>query len=149
MVEQTQWLHVLIDVAPDVAERSGTFWSSVLGWPLAEPWLGHPEFRSFNPPEGDSYIHQQIGDHGPRIHLDLEVAGYVTRRNGVLRDGQFARQSLNPTVMSRSERAGNSGRVHGVGGVNRRREVQPRECQRLSQVGFPLGSGTALARIDL
>jgi Glyoxalase-like domain len=46
----------------------------VLGWPLAEPWLGHPEFRSFNPPEGDSYIYQQIGDHGPRIHFDLEVA---------------------------------------------------------------------------
>jgi catechol 2,3-dioxygenase-like lactoylglutathione lyase family enzyme len=79
--EQTQWLHVLIDVAADVAERSGTFWSSVLGWPLGEPWPGHPEFRSFDPAEGDSYIHQQIGDHSPRIHFDLEVAdrGFAER----------------------------------------------------------------------
>jgi Glyoxalase-like domain len=74
LAEQTQWLHVLIDVPPDVAERSATFWSSVLAWPLGEPWPGHPEFRSFIPAEGDSYIHQQIGDHNPRIHFDLEVA---------------------------------------------------------------------------
>jgi hypothetical protein len=73
MEEQTQWLHALIDVAPDIAERSGTFWSSALGWSLGEPWPGHPKFRSFTPAEGDSYIHQQIGDHGPRIHFDLEV----------------------------------------------------------------------------
>jgi Glyoxalase-like domain len=74
LAEQTQWLHVLIDVAPDVAERSATFWSSVLGWPLGDPWPRHPEFRSFTPTEGDPYVHQQIGDHGPRIHFDLEVA---------------------------------------------------------------------------
>ena len=74
MPEQTQWLHILIDVAPEVAEESAAFWSSVLGWPLGEPWPGHPEFRSYTPPEGDSYIHQQIGNHGPRIHFDLEVA---------------------------------------------------------------------------
>jgi len=70
---QAQWLHVLIDVAPDVAERSATFWSSVLGWPVGEPWPRYPEFRSFTPAEGDSYVNQQIGDHGPRIHFDLEV----------------------------------------------------------------------------
>jgi len=74
MAEQTQWLHVFIDVALDVSEESATFWSAALGWPLGEPWPGHPEFRSFAPPDGDSYIHQQIGDHGPRIHIDLEVA---------------------------------------------------------------------------
>ncbi len=73
MTNQTQWLHVFIDVAPDVAEQSATFWSAALGWPLGEPWPGHPEFRSFSPAEGDSYIHQQVGDHGPRIHFDLEV----------------------------------------------------------------------------
>jgi Glyoxalase-like domain len=56
-----------------VSEVSATFWSAALGWPLGEPWPGHPEFRSFAPPQGDSYIHQQIGDHGPRIHFDLEV----------------------------------------------------------------------------
>ncbi len=61
-------------MAPDVAERSATFWSSVLGWPLGDPWPRHPEFRSCTPAEGDPYVHQQIGDHGPRIHFDLEVA---------------------------------------------------------------------------
>ena len=73
MAEQAQWLHVFIDVAPDVPEDSARFWSAVLGWPVGEQWPGHPEFRSFTPPAGDSYIHQQIGDHGPRIHFDLEV----------------------------------------------------------------------------
>jgi catechol 2,3-dioxygenase-like lactoylglutathione lyase family enzyme len=73
VAEQTQRLHVFIDVAPDVSEKSAAFWSAVLGWPLGERWPGHPEFRSFKPSEGDSYIHQQIGDHGPRIHFDLEV----------------------------------------------------------------------------
>ena len=74
MTEQTQWLHVFLDVAPNVAEESATFWSAALGWPLGEPWPGHPEFRSFAPPDGNPYVHQQIGDHGPRIHFDLEVA---------------------------------------------------------------------------
>jgi Glyoxalase-like domain len=81
LAEQTQWLHVFIDVAPDVAEESTAFWSSALAWPLGEPWPGHPEFRSFAAAEGDSYIHQQIGDQGPRIHFDLEVAdrGFADR----------------------------------------------------------------------
>jgi hypothetical protein len=74
LAEQTQWLHVFIDVAPNVAEESASFWSAALGWPLGGPWPGHSEFRSFAPPEGDSYIHQQVGNHGPRIHFDVEVA---------------------------------------------------------------------------
>jgi hypothetical protein len=73
LTNQTQWLHVFIDVAPPVSEESATFWSATLGWPLGEPWPGHPEFRSFTPPQGDSYVHQQVGDHGPRIHVDLEA----------------------------------------------------------------------------
>jgi hypothetical protein len=50
VAKQTQWLHVLIDVALDVSEESATFWSAALGWPLGEPWPGLPEFRSFVPP---------------------------------------------------------------------------------------------------
>jgi hypothetical protein len=93
VAEQTQWLHVLIDVALDVSEESAIFWSAALGWPLGEPWPGLPEFRSFVPPQGDSYIHQQIGDHGPRIHFDLEVAdrGSADRlvKLGAVVTGQF------------------------------------------------------------
>ena len=70
---ESQWLHVFIDVPPDQAEVSGRFWSAALGWPLGEPWPDHPEFRDFEPPDGDPYVHQQIGDHPPRVHLDLEV----------------------------------------------------------------------------
>ena len=93
VAERTQWLHVLIDVAPDVSEESATFWSAALGWPLGEPWPGLPEFRSFAPPQGNSYIHQQIGNHGPRIHFDLEVAdrGSADRlvKLGAVVTGQF------------------------------------------------------------
>jgi Glyoxalase-like domain len=85
--------HVIIDVASGVAAKSTAFWSSALSWPLGEPWPGHPEFRSFTPPEGDSYIHQQIGDHGPRIHFDLEVVdrGFADRlvELGTVVTGQF------------------------------------------------------------
>ena len=47
VAEQTQWLHVFIDVAPDVPGDSARFWSAVLGWPVGAQWPGHPEFRSF------------------------------------------------------------------------------------------------------
>ena len=70
----SQWLRAFIDIRADVAEASATFWSAALGWELAEHWPGHPEFRSFEPPTGDAYVHQQVGDHGPRIHFDLEIA---------------------------------------------------------------------------
>ena len=69
-----QWLHVFIDIRADVAEASAKFWSAALGWELGDQWPGHPEFRSFEPPTGDPYVHQQVGDHGPRIHFDLEIA---------------------------------------------------------------------------
>ena len=68
-----QWLHVFIDVPPDQAEVSGRFWSAALGWPLGEPWPDHPEFRD-SCRRTAPYLHQQVGDHDPRVHLDLEVA---------------------------------------------------------------------------
>jgi hypothetical protein len=69
-----QWLHVFLDVRADVAQLSADFWSATLGWQLGDPWRRHREFRSFEPPDGDPYVHQQVGDHGPRIHFDLEVS---------------------------------------------------------------------------
>jgi catechol 2,3-dioxygenase-like lactoylglutathione lyase family enzyme len=66
-------LHVIIDVPAPVADRATEFWSTALGWPAGEPWPEHPEFRSLEPPTGTAYVHVQTGDHGPRIHVDLEV----------------------------------------------------------------------------
>jgi predicted enzyme related to lactoylglutathione lyase len=78
MIMQTpQWLHVFIDIRADVAEASAKFWSAALGWQLGDPWPKHPEFRSFEPGNGEAYVHQQVGDHGPRIHFDLEVTDEV------------------------------------------------------------------------
>jgi hypothetical protein len=73
IVQDPQWLHVFIDIRADVADVSAKFWSTALGCRVGDPWPKHPEFRSFEPGDGDGYIHQQVGDHGPRIHLDLEV----------------------------------------------------------------------------
>jgi hypothetical protein len=89
-VSGAQWLHVFIDVPPDQAEASGRFWSAALGWPLGEPWPEHPEFRDFVPPDGDPYLHQQIGDHGPRVHLDLEVADRVAAADRLIALGAAA-----------------------------------------------------------
>lgn len=66
-------VHVIIDVPPALAEEATTFWSAALGWPAGDPWPEHPEFRSLVPPTGTAYVHLQIGDHGPRIHLDVAV----------------------------------------------------------------------------
>ncbi len=68
-----EWLHVVIDVPPDEADTSTEFWSAVLGWPAGPAWPGQPAFCSFEPPTGKAYVHRQVGDHGPRVHVDLEV----------------------------------------------------------------------------
>jgi hypothetical protein len=74
MTEKMHWAHVMIDVPPRHAEASGAFWTAALGWPLDQPWGAHPEFRSFAPDGGDAYVHQQVADQSPRVHLDLEVS---------------------------------------------------------------------------
>lgn len=67
------WVHVIIDVPSEYAPASDPFWAAVLGWPRGEAWSDQSAFCSFEPPYGDAYVHRQVGDHGPRIHLDLEV----------------------------------------------------------------------------
>lgn len=67
-------VHVMIDLPPSAAPTSGRFWSAALGWPLSEPWPHHPEFRSLVPASGVDYVHLQTCDHGPGLHLDIEVA---------------------------------------------------------------------------
>lgn len=76
----TQWVHVSIDLPdPTASGVADAFWAQVLGWPLGEPWPRHPEFRSFEPPAGDSYVRRQRVGGPPGIHVDLEVADIAAR----------------------------------------------------------------------
>src|SRR5829696_9179297 len=67
------WLHAVLDVPADTSERFADFWSEALGWPAGEPWRGHLELRSFEPPEGRAYVHLQCIEGPPRVHLDVEA----------------------------------------------------------------------------
>lgn len=72
MTDGVHWLHAVID-APDALRAStAQFWSRVLGWRVGSPWPGHPELRSFEPADGDAYVHLQEVGGPPRVHLDLE-----------------------------------------------------------------------------
>jgi hypothetical protein len=82
-----RWLHVMVDVPPDLASTSTPFWSAALGWSVGAPWPGQSAFRSFEPPTGGehAYVHRQVGDHGPRVHIDLEVDN-IASQTARLRD---------------------------------------------------------------
>jgi glyoxalase superfamily protein len=66
------WIHAVIDVPTEEHAAAALFWSDVLSWPAGEPWRGHPELSSFEPPDGAAYVHLQRIDAPARIHLDLE-----------------------------------------------------------------------------
>ena len=66
------WLHAVIDVPAEHLEVTADFWCRVLGWRAGEPWPGHPELRSFEPPSGRAYVHLQQIDGPPRVHIDVE-----------------------------------------------------------------------------
>lgn len=66
------WLHAVVDVPEGLLPSSARFWSAALGWPAGEPWPGHPELRSFEPPQGRAYVHLQQIAGPPRVHLDVE-----------------------------------------------------------------------------
>jgi hypothetical protein len=53
------WMHVFIDVPPDLVDPAHEFWSAVTGWPPTRPWEAHPEFVSLTPPDGMPYVHVQ------------------------------------------------------------------------------------------
>ena len=78
---------MIIDVPPAEANTSTEFWSAVLGWPGGPAWPGQPAFCSFEPPAGTAYVHRQVGDHGPRIHLDLEVDDVAAETGRLLDSG--------------------------------------------------------------
>ena len=66
------WVHAVIDVPAEQHAIAADFWGRALGWPAGDPWPGHPELRSFEPPRGTPYVHLQEIDGPPRVHLDLE-----------------------------------------------------------------------------
>lgn len=68
------WVHAVVDVPDHEFAPGAAFWERVLGWPLGEPWAGHPELQSFEPADGTPYLHLQRVDTEPRVHLDLESA---------------------------------------------------------------------------
>jgi len=69
---EVAWLHTVIDVPGEVHASTAAFWAEALGWPLGQPWPGHPELRSFEPAVGEAYAHLQQIDGPPRVHLDME-----------------------------------------------------------------------------
>lgn len=88
------WVHALIDVPPAQHSSLADYWSRVLGWQLGEPWPGHPELRSFEPPRGASYVHIQEIDGQPRVHLDIESSDAdATVRRAVQLGGSLAHET--------------------------------------------------------
>jgi len=67
----TSWMHAFVDVPAEDVATAHRFWSSVLGWPVGDPWPGLPEFTSFVPDAGAPYVHVQRIDGPVRVHLDL------------------------------------------------------------------------------
>ena len=65
------WMHAFVDVPAEHVDRARAFWSKVTGWPVGDPWPGHPEFASLAPPDGAPYLHVQTIGGPPRVHLDL------------------------------------------------------------------------------
>lgn len=68
------WLHAVIDVPGTSHEATARFWSRALGWSAGPAWERHPELRSFEPPEGEPYVHLQQIEGAPRVHVDVESA---------------------------------------------------------------------------
>jgi hypothetical protein len=79
------WIHAVVDVPGGLHDTAAAFWSRATGWPVGEPWPGHPELRSLEPPDGSPYLHLQRTDGPPRVHVDVEAAdpdGLVERAVG-------------------------------------------------------------------
>lgn len=68
------WLHAVLDVPASDLAATRDFWGAALGWSAGPTWPGHDELRSFEAPQGRSYVHLQEVDGPPGVHLDLEVA---------------------------------------------------------------------------
>jgi hypothetical protein len=68
-----EWIHVLLDVPASHDPKASPFWAQATGWQVGDPWAEHPELASFEPSDGTAYLHRQLIDGDPRVHLDLAV----------------------------------------------------------------------------
>jgi hypothetical protein len=75
------WVDCLLDVPPDAADVTTSFWGAALGWKVREAWTEHPEFTSLEPPDGESFVHVQVIDGPPRVHIDFTVLELDGERN--------------------------------------------------------------------
>lgn len=75
------WIHAVIDLPAEQWEAGARFWEASLGWPIGPSWAGHRELSSFEPADGDAYVHLQRIEGPPRVHLDLEVADVPEARD--------------------------------------------------------------------
>ncbi len=66
------WLHTVIAVPTGLHAPTANFWQRALGWPLGDPWPGHPEPRSFEPGDGVPYVHLRQIEGLPRVHVGVE-----------------------------------------------------------------------------
>ena len=137
------WMHAFVDVPGEDVAKAHAFWSAVLGWPVGDPWPGHPEFASFVPTDGAPYVHVQRIDGPPRIHLDLvgEIDRDTARleglgaspgvpRRGLAGDGLARRAAVLRVPGDVAARAADGGRVAGrppqqAGAAHRRRACRP------------------------
>ena len=84
------WIHAVVDVPAEGRTREAEFWGQVSGWPVGDPWPGHPELCSFEPPAGTPYLHLQSVDGPPRVHIDVESpASDDTVENALRRGAQL------------------------------------------------------------
>ena len=71
-VPAVSYVHTVLDAPARLAPATGDFWAAALGWPTGDPWPGHPELCTLEPPQGSAYVHLQEIHGPPRVHIDLE-----------------------------------------------------------------------------
>lgn len=96
------WIHVFIEVPEPWLGAGLDFWVTVTGWPPEQPWSGHPEFQSLEPPDGDAYLHVQQIDGPPRVHLDLVLGDGASVNEERTRHLALGRSPVTDTACGRS-----------------------------------------------
>ena len=139
----SSWMHAFVDVPAEDVATAHTFWSSVLGWPVGDPWPGHPEFTSFVPTRRRALrpraAHRRAPADPPRprrryrrdtARLEGLGASRGYRGAGLASDGLARRPAVLRVRGVVAARAADGGRVAGrppqqAGAAHRRRARRP------------------------